>query len=175
MLKKLITYTDFNDVEVAEEFHFHLSKADLVEMEAQQRGGLQAHLTKIIETNDGAAIISEFKKLIMQSIGKVSEDGKRFEKSDEIRDNFRQSPAYSELFMELATNADAAANFVNGIIPQGLADDVAKIGEVANGPQRERNETERGKPVKTLTQEEAQALSQKELVERMKDGWIIQS
>ena len=38
-------------------------------------------------------------------------------KSEEISNGFAQTEAYSQLFMELATDADAAAAFVNGIIP----------------------------------------------------------
>ena len=83
MLKKSITYEDFNGNEVTEEFAFHLSKADLIEMEAERRGGLAAYLQHIIDSNDGAAIINAFKDLLLRSIGKVSEDGKRFVKSEE--------------------------------------------------------------------------------------------
>jgi hypothetical protein len=119
VLKKSITYEDFNGVTQTEDFHFHLSQAELVEMEATTRGGLGNYLNRIIETNDGAAIIHEFKRLIDLSIGQVSDDGKRFVKNEEIRQTFRESPAYSVLFMELATDAEKSAEFVTGIIPKG--------------------------------------------------------
>ena len=175
MLKKSITYEDFNGNQVTEEFAFHLSKAELIEMEAERRGGLAAYLQHIVDSNDGAAIINAFKDLLLRSIGKVSEDGKRFVKSEEIRNDFMQSPAYSELFMQLATDAGVAAEFVNGIIPKGLGDEVAEIGDVAKPPQRVRDQVERVKEEKTLTQEQARELSQDELVARMKDGWTIQT
>lgn len=175
MLKKSITYEDFNGVTQTEDFHFHLSQAELVEMEATTRGGLGNYLNRIIETNDGAAIIHEFKRLIDLSIGQVSDDGKRFVKNEEIRQTFRESPAYSVLFMELATDAEKSAEFVTGIIPKGIDQQVAKIGDTAEEPQRERGEVERpGKP-KVMTQVEARNLSQKDLLSRMQDGWTIQT
>jgi len=142
VLKKNVTYTDFNGQTVTEEFRFHLSKAELVEMEAERRGGLAAYLQRIVETNDGAAIINAFKDLLQRSVGRVSQDGRRFIKNPEIVDDFMESPAYSVLFMELATKADAAAEFVNGIIPEGLGEEVAEIGAVAGTPQRERDTAE---------------------------------
>ena len=175
MLKKSVTYEDFNGNQVTEEFAFHLSKAELIEMEAERRGGLGAYLQHIVDSNDGAAIIGAFKDLLLRSIGKVSADGKRFEKNAEIQDDFMQSPAYSELFMQLATDAAASAEFVNGIIPKGLGDDVAEIGSVAQPPQRTREDVERGKPEKVLTKADAEKMDQAELIEKMKDGWTIQT
>jgi len=177
VLKKSVTYEDFNGNEVTEEFAFHLSKAELVEMEAERRGGLAAYLQHIVDSNDGAAIINAFKDLLTRSIGKVSEDGKRFVKTPEIQEDFMASPAYSELFMALATDAEDAATFVNGIIPQGLGDQVAEIGAIPQPPQRKREDVERTpvKEPKFLTQAEARELSGDELIEKMKDGWSIQT
>jgi hypothetical protein len=174
VLKRTITYEDFNGVQQTEDFYFHLSQAELVEMEAAQRGGLGNYLTRIIETNDGAAIINEFKRLIDLSIGKVSDDGKRFIKDEEIKRDFRESPAYSVLFMELATNAEKSAEFVTGIIPKGVEKDVAKIGATADEPQRERNEAERPSRDKVMTQAEADVMDQDRLIQRIKNGWTIE-
>lgn len=129
MLKKTITYTDFNGKEVTEDFYFHLSKADLIELEMSQHGegGMAAWLKKIVDSNDGKAIINEFKKLILNSYGQKSPDGKRFVKSDALRDEFMSTEAYSTLFMELCTNTEAAANFVNGIVPAGMEAEIAKM------------------------------------------------
>lgn len=127
LLKKTITYTDFDGKDVSEDHYFHLSKADLVEMEMSYKGGLHAHLEKIVASEDGGEIINEFKKLILQSYGRKSEDGRRFIKTKELREEFYSSEAYSELFMELCTNAEVAAEFVNGIVPGGLDEDLAKI------------------------------------------------
>lgn len=127
MLKKSITYTDFNNNEVTENFYFHLSKADLIEMEMSHKGGYEKWLKEIISAEDGATIMAEFKKLILSSYGQKSEDGKRFIKSRALCDEFVSSEAYSQLFMELVTDAVAASEFVNGIVPQGLDRDIAKL------------------------------------------------
>ena len=120
MLKKTITYEDFNGQEVTEDFYFHLSKADLVELEMSKKGGLEAWLKRVVASQDGRAIMEEFKNLIMMSVGQKSDDGKQFKKSVEIRHAFKDSPAYDVLFMELVTDAAKAADFVNGLLPKGL-------------------------------------------------------
>lgn len=127
MLKKTITYTDFNDEEVTEDHYFHLSKAELVELEMSHEGGLSAALEKIVAAEDGKSIIAEFKNIILSSYGKRSEDGRRFIKNQALRDEFESTEAYSTLFMELVTNAEAAAEFVSGVIPQDMAEEAAKL------------------------------------------------
>lgn len=134
MLKKTITYKDFNDEEVTEDHFFHLSKAELVELEMSMDGGLSTALENIIKAEDGKAIIAEFKKIVLGSYGQKSADGRRFVKTQELRDEFESSEAYSTLFMELVTDAEAAAEFVNGIVPQGLAEDAARITQLRSVP-----------------------------------------
>jgi len=127
VLKKTITYKDFNEEEVSEDFFFHLSKAELVEMELSHDGGLSAFLQKIVESQDGKEIVTEFKNIVMSSYGKKSSDGKRFVKNATIREEFESSEAYSTLFMELVTNTDSAVEFINGIIPRDMTEDMAKV------------------------------------------------
>jgi hypothetical protein len=107
----------------------------------------------------------------------VSEDGKRFIKGEAIQQEFMQSPAYSELFMELATDAGAAAEFVNGIIPKGLPEQVAEIGAVPSAPaQRKRTDVERTPvPDKVITKSEVEKMDKAELLSRMEDGYVIES
>lgn len=121
MLKKTITYVDYNGNERTEDFYFNLSKAEVMEMELSTTGGLAEMIQKIIAAQDSPAIIKIFKDLLLKAYGEKSPDGKRFMKTKEITQAFEQTEAYSQLFMELATNADAAAAFVNGIIPQATA------------------------------------------------------
>lgn len=116
MLKKTVTYTDYNGIERTEDFYFNLTKAEIMEMELTTSGGLAEMITKIVEAKDGPAIIKVFKDLVLKAYGEKSPDGRRFIKSVEIADAFSQTEAYSQIFMELATDADAAAAFVNGII-----------------------------------------------------------
>ena len=116
MLKKTITYTNYNGIELTEDFYFNLSKAEVMEMEMSTSGGLAEMITRIVAAQDAPAIIKIFKELILKAYGEKSPDGKRFIKSNELSEAFSQTEAYSELFMELASNADAASAFVNGII-----------------------------------------------------------
>lgn len=124
MLTKTIKYTDYNGVEREEKFLFNLSKAELMEMEYGTTGGLAETIRRIIATEDTPSIIKMFKDLVLKAYGEKSVDGKRFVKLDEngkpLSIAFSQTEAYSTLFMELATDADAAANFVKGIIPNDI-------------------------------------------------------
>lgn len=117
MLKKTITYTDYNGVERKEDFYFNLTKAEIMEMEMSISGGLTEMINRIVAAQDAPAIVKIFKELVLKAYGIKSPDGKRFIKSEELATEFAQTEAYSQLFMELATDADAASAFVNGIVP----------------------------------------------------------
>lgn len=125
MLKKTITYTDYNGVERKEDFYFNLTKAEIMEMEMSTSGGLTEMINRIVAAQDAPAIIKIFKELVLKAYGVKSPDGKRFIKSDELATEFAQTEAYSQLFMELATDADAASAFVNGIVPNVEGTDAA--------------------------------------------------
>lgn len=120
MLKKSITYQDFNGDQVTETFYFNLTKTELIDMELKYNDGMTKTLERIISTQDPKVMIPEFQKLILASYGVKSEDGKRFIKSEVLREEFSQMAAYDALFMELATDDKAAAAFVNGIVPKDL-------------------------------------------------------
>lgn len=118
MLKKTITYTDYNGNERKEDFYFNLSKAEIMEMELSTTGGLSEMIQRVVAAQDGPAIIKIFKDLVLKAYGVKSPDGKRFIKSEELSTEFAQTEAYTEIFMSLATDAEAAAEFVNGIVPK---------------------------------------------------------
>lgn len=118
MLKKTITYTDYNGNVRTEDFYFNLSKAECMELELGTHGGLSEAIRKMIELQDMPSMIKLTKEWVLRAYGEKSLDGKRFMKSKELSDAFSQTEAYSQLFMELATNADAAAEFFNNIIPK---------------------------------------------------------
>lgn len=162
MLKKTITYKDFNDEEVSEDFFFHLSKAEIVELEMSEEGGLSEALKKIIASKDGKEIIARFKDIILGSYGKRSPDGKRFVKNQQIREEFESSEAYSVLFMELVTNAEKAAEFVNGIIPKGMAEEAAKVTR-AELAVVEEPDSELKKEIETITRVEMDNMSVEDL------------
>jgi hypothetical protein len=125
MLKKTITFTDYDGNKRVEDFYFNLTQAEVSEMELSEIGGLSNFLRKIVAERNNKKIIEMFKDLILRAYGVKSPDGRRFVKNQEVRDDFSQTEAYSELFMELAGNAEAAAAFVNGITPNvGPQDEV---------------------------------------------------
>ena len=127
MLKKTISYTDYNGVERREDFYFNLSKAELAEMELTTPGGMGAMLNRLIESRDDTEIVRIFKKLVLQSYGEKSIDGKRFIKSKELSEAFSQTEAYSKLFMELASDSKAASEFVKGIVPADIQNEMSKV------------------------------------------------
>ena len=120
MLKKTVTYVDYNGVERTEDFYFNLSKAEVTEMELPVEGGFSKMLEEIVKSNDNARIIELFKEMVLKAYGEKSADGRRFVKSKELAEAFSQTEAYSEIFMELAMDEKAAAAFVNGIMPTNL-------------------------------------------------------
>lgn len=120
MIKKTITYTDYNGLERTEDFRFNLTKAEIMEMEMSTNGGLAEMVKRIVDAKEAPTIIKVFKDLILKSYGIKSEDGRRFIKNDKIREEFEQTEAFSILFMELATDAEAGAAFVNGIMPSEM-------------------------------------------------------
>lgn len=117
MIKKTMTYTDFNNNERTEDFYFNLTEAEVTEMEMSTEGGLEQMLQRIINAKDTPEIIRWFKSIVLKAYGEKSPDGRYFQKSAELSEKFSYTQAYSDLFMELATNAEAALEFVNGIIP----------------------------------------------------------
>ena len=126
MLKKTIEYTDYDGNQRKEDFYFNLTKAELTEMNFSTKGGFEKWIMKIINAQDSKEIIGVFKEIILKSYGEKSLDGRRFIKNDELRESFAQTEAYSQLFMELATDDVKAAEFINGIIPAELAAEMAK-------------------------------------------------
>ena len=129
MLKLTRTYEDYNGNSRTEDFYFNLTQAEVIEMEVSVDGGLVEYINRIVAAQNGREIIALFKDLVLRAYGEKSADGKRFIKNQEIRDAFSQTEAYSDLFMELATDAKAAADFVNGIVPAQKTDKKPKLVE----------------------------------------------
>ena len=121
MLKKLIKYTDYDGRERSENFYFYMSKAELMEMELGTVGGMQNLIQLIIDKQDIPKIMEAFKTIILKAYGEKSPDGRRFIKSAELSEAFSQTEAYSNLYMELITDANAASAFINGIVPDDIA------------------------------------------------------
>lgn len=120
MLKKSIAYVDYNGNGRVEDFYFNLTKAEVTEMELSVEGGLTKKLEDIVNSQNNKEIIALFKEIILKAYGEKSQDGKRFIKSEELSEAFSQTEAFSELFMQLALDEKAAADFVNGILPANI-------------------------------------------------------
>ena len=130
MLKKTIVYTDFNGVERKEDFHFNLTNAELREMQLGTTGGYAEWVERIVSAQDIPTLSNIFKEIILKSYGVKSDDGRRFIKNDEVRAEFEQTEAYSVLYMELTDDAKAAAEFLNGIVPEKVAKAMEEQGNV---------------------------------------------
>lgn len=126
MYNKTVTYKDYKGNTRTEDFYFNLNKAELVELELSTKGGLTVMMDRIIAAQDNATLFKIFKDLVSKSYGVLSDDGRKFVKSQEVLDDFMQTEAYSIIFSELATNAEAAAEFFNNVIPQNLAKELAE-------------------------------------------------
>lgn len=123
MLKKTITYTDYNGTERVEDFYFNFTKAEIAEMELTTEGGLAERIQRIVAAQNTPEIVKLFKDLILKAYGEKSPDGRGFIKTVNgvrLADTFEQTEAYSELFMELASDTEAASAFVNGIVPKDV-------------------------------------------------------
>lgn len=132
MIKKTVTYTDFFGMERTEDFRFHLSKAELVSMNMKEHGALEEKLERIVKAKNAAEIMENFRNLLRMSYGVISDDGRRFIKSEELSDAFEQTEAYSQIFMELCTDPKACSAFASGVIPQDLAEAIKVENESAN-------------------------------------------
>lgn len=126
MIKITKTYVDYNDVERTEEFCFHLTEAEVTELELSKQGGISAYINSIIAAKDMPELIKLFKEIVLKAYGQKSLDGRRFIKNQELTEEFSQTEAYSMIFMELATDSDKASEFINGIMPKKLIEQANK-------------------------------------------------
>lgn len=126
MFKKKITYVDYDGNERTEELLFNLTKAELVEMELSESGGMEKMLKRIIAEQDTKEIVKIIKDIILKSYGKKSDDGRRFIKNEELSKEFSQTEAYSVLFLELLQDEKEAAKFINGLVDGLPAVDLTK-------------------------------------------------
>lgn len=116
MIKEVIKYVDFNGNENTEEMFFHLSKSEQTKLELAHKGGLSNYIKEVIETGNNTELLVLFEKILIDSYGVKSEDGKRFIKSPSLREEFAQSAAFDALFMEIATTEGKAEAFMQGVV-----------------------------------------------------------
>lgn len=118
MFTDTITYTDLNGEERTETLHFNLSKAEILKMEISKNGGYAEYLEEIVNSKNSSLIMETFIDIVDKTYGVKTEDGRRFIKSDELTEEFKQSEAYSEFLMKLISNEDYASAFVTGVLPK---------------------------------------------------------
>lgn len=131
MLKREITYENYDGVEVKETFYFNLSRSELTMMEMEEDGGLSAKLKAIVDKKDGKLIMKTFRDILLRAYGEKTPDGRRFVKSEEISKAFSETPAYDAIFVELVTNPEKALEFVNQVMPKEA---LQKLNEANNAP-----------------------------------------
>lgn len=134
MLKKDITYKNYDEESVTETFWFHISKAELVELRLVKGEGYEAYLNKIIASENYKEILPIFKEIIALSIGRRDEEKKTFVKDPDYAQSFMSSEAYSELFMEFLTDVGAFVTFVNGVVPKDLSEQIHEAMEGLETP-----------------------------------------
>ena len=134
MLKRVIHYEDFDGNQTSDIFYFNLSKPEMIELEVEYEKGFGQMLQDIVDSDDHKEIIAKFKQIVLMAYGEKSEDGKRFVKSDKIREEFSQTAAYSELFMELATDDKAAIEFLSGVLPREFRGEMEKVSGTVTSP-----------------------------------------
>ena len=122
MLTKAITYTDYNGNKKTKNFYFNLTRTELAKMELTNKAGMEETIKQMINEDDREKIINLFETLVLGSVGEKSADGERFEKSDKIRQDFVNHPAYDILFMELISDSKSMSDFINAILPSDLAE-----------------------------------------------------
>jgi len=142
MLKKTIKYTDYNGSERIEDFYFNLNQAEITKMELGVQGGLSEALKNIINSHDVPTLVEQFDKIVLSSVGRKSPDGKEFVKSPEISQAFKNTEAYSVLFMELISDAEAMAAFFNAIIPASALAEIEAHPEIKEQVKSELHLTE---------------------------------
>lgn len=135
MLKKTITYKDYNDQEVTEDFYFNLNQDEVIEMQMGHEEGLGEHLKAIVASRNGEQVYKEFKKIVLMSYGVKSPDGRRFIKNEQIAQEFTSTKAFSDLVVQLITEPELMAEFIRGIVPEGLDAVADKISKAAAGQQ----------------------------------------
>lgn len=176
MLKKTITYEDFDGGTQTETFYFNLTQAELVKLEVSSEDGFAEYLQGLVKTNNREIIMDTFERIILMSYGEKSEDGKKFEKEDldgrPLSRGFKQTAAYSALFVELTTDAGAAGAFVAAVIPASLSAQLPDVNQLEL-PEPEENvkvpdepeEIDSWVPAGIKTKEELENMSQPELLQ----------
>jgi hypothetical protein len=180
VLKKDITFQDLEGNTVTETHYFNLSKADLIELQLSKQGGFEEWLKRVIRAEDGKALVRELKDIILMAYGKRSEDGTRFIKNPQLRAEFADTEAFSELFSEIALDSDKASEFINAVMPRELVEQTRDQMSVFDKDEPQPAETAvsspptEDKPLDIITRKELIELPPADIQARIANGAIIQ-
>lgn len=130
MYKLNISYQDFNGNDRKDSFFFNYTDAEVLELELQEKDGIEGYIDRIIKAEDGKSIIRFIKEIILNAYGEKTADGRGFVKSKELADSFASTNAFSKLLLSLASDAKTAATFINGCVSKSLV--VADLEEIGN-------------------------------------------
>lgn len=127
MFQKAITYEDYNGVKKTKNFYFNLTRSEIAKMHLMTEGGLDQMIKKMIESGSNKEIFTYFENFVLSCYGEKSADGEEFIKNDEIREKFRNHPAYDVMFMEFIEGGDKAmSDFINAVVPRDMQDAMKK-------------------------------------------------
>lgn len=139
MFSRTFEYTGYDGQPHKDTWWFNLSEAELYKLELSNLGGMNGMMNRLLRESKPGEIVEVFESLILSAVGERSVDGRKFIKNQEIRDDFYQSKAYSDLFVELVSSGEKLAEFLKGAIPAEVAAELAKAEEASKA--------EEGKPV----------------------------
>lgn len=129
MLKKTVEFEDVEGNTRKEDFYFHMRANELTKMQVSHEGGFEGYLRRIVAEKNGEKLAEIFEKLILDAYGVKAPDGIGFIKNQELREAFKSTDAYDQIFMEIITDADKAVEFFEGVIPKNALKRLEKLGE----------------------------------------------
>lgn len=151
MFSRTFTYKGYDGNEHKETWWFNLSESELMKMELGSVGGINGMMNRMLREDHPDKIVDMFEKIILGSVGERSADGRRFlKRGGAVAEDFRETPAYDQLFLELVSSGEALATFLKGAIPE----EVRKNVEKAEAEQAKRQEESAAPELKALPKEE---------------------
>lgn len=128
MFSRTFEYKGYDGEMRKETWWFNLSETELYKLELGTVGGVNGMMNRMLREEQPDKIVDMFEKIILTSVGERSADGRRFLKKPrpgmpwgEVAEDFRETPAYDQLFIELVSDGTKVSDFLKGAIPEELA------------------------------------------------------
>lgn len=142
VLKQTVQYTDFDGNQAMETLYFNLTRTEVAEnlhlrdkfQDLENRLDLESG-SRTLNPNEIAEVLDLVKILMKLAYGIRSDDGKRFIKNDQIWEEFTQTAVYDAFLFSLFEDADKANEFMMGVFPRELADELARQTETGTDAQ----------------------------------------